>query len=363
MQRKLTKGLSAHLTPKPLAVRDFWRKWTVCCQRSFSDSAAELSVIERLGADIDTKSMFVQLDEGLEQLLLTGRGGNAIALTPNAWLALTWIVLHAFTSEHSRNTANEARKKQARIAACAALEKARTLFILSNGQAIAGVSIQDWIDKGPWSTNALSWALLFQHGLHLVHPRTEPLYWALRQRWVEQTQTEPTRMQALDSMTMPHDATAWCLPRAITLANTQNVLRSGRRWALRAQNSMHDTTAACEFAPEWQGVYLFSIWLNREENEIDSTPQEMALLRGCMTPENLAYWLVLCHDCRHHPRQHRNLQDAFNLQDDRHYSGASNMLMGLQIFSPLSEIELALAAWTIWTQQQTEETLPLPNLV
>ena len=361
MASPATKELSVHLEPKTLAVRDFWRKWTICCTQRFLDASCEIACIERLKIDIQSKPMFVQFDEGLEQLLLTNRGGYAVHLTPKAWIALTWIVLDAFVSEHARSNGNLARKKQTRIAATAALDKARSLFVLSKEQDVEELSVHNWIEKGPWQPNTILWPLLFQHGLHLVNPKTEPLYWALRQRWLGMESTALLKEQ--DSMLAQLDTTAWCLPRPITTERVANVLRSGRRWALRTQNNMHDVADACLPTPEWKGIYLFTFWFNREENAIATTQDEMRLMSAYMIPQELCYWLVLCHDARHHINQHRHLLTTFHSLDELWYQRASNMLKGLQIFAAIPELELAMAAWNMWRDHDKQTTLALPELV
>ena len=363
---KRVKELSAHLPPKPLAVRDFWRKWAACCSRNFSDASAELQCIAQLKEDLAADPMFVQLNEGLEQLLLNNRGHD-IELTSKAWLALTLVVMQAAYAESIRRDATPARKDETRKATIAALEKARMLFVLSQGAPIGGVSIQDWIEKGPWNNDAQLWISLFRHGLHLVTPDKEPLYYALRQYWL-QLASIGSDIPLSIAMDSAPDATGWCLPRPMTLANIQNVFRSGRRWSVRAKNRLNDALAACETAPEWTGVYLFSLWLHRMDDANPSPigPEELTLLGQCMTPDDMAYWLVLAHDWAHHKGQHRAVLDAledFNLEGDAHYPEASNILLGLQMFTPLNEIELACAAWTRWQEIQEQETVALPDLV
>lgn len=367
---KPVKELSAHLPPKPLAVRDFWRKWPACCRRNFSDASAELQCIAQLKENLDAEPMFVQLNEGLEQLLLNNRGHD-VQLTSKAWLALTLVVLQAAYAESMRRDATPARKDETRKATIAALEKARALFVLSQGAPIGGISIQNWIEKGPWNYDSQLWISLFRHGLHLVTPDKEQLYYALRQHW--------QRLLSIDSgigsdvrsvitgMDSPADTPAWCLPRPMTLANIQNVFRSGRRWSLRARNSLNDALAACELAPEWTGVYAFALWLHRTDDADAQSiePEELALLGQYLSPEHMAYWLVLAHDWTHHKSQHRAVLDAladFDLEGEDCYPEAANILLGLQMFAPMAELELACAAWTRWREIQEQEIVLLPEL-
>lgn len=357
------KELSAHLPPRTLAVRDFWRKWQARCRKEFGDCPEELACIDRLQRNVATEPMFTHLDEGLENLLLSNRSADCVHLTHKAWFALSWVVLHAFVYEHAHKTPNASRQKETRKAVASALDRIRVMFILSRGQAIDGVTPQDWVDKGPWANNPALWTLLFQHGLHLVHPEREPLYWALRARWVAIGPMHPTlESNALHALESPPDLAAWCFPKEMTLSSVRNVLCSGRRWALRAKNNMHETLDACVLAPDWQSVYLFSIWLSRQDNHVMSTPEELALLDPYMEPAHLVFWLALTHDEAHQAIRPRNVFDTFALDESPQYSAVCNMLTGLQIFEKLPEVELALSAWLAWNNTANEEVTPLPEL-
>lgn len=350
------KELSAHTPPKPLATVDLWRKWRACCVKEFADGTVDAQSIDAFKEHLCTAPMFVHFNEGLEQLLLNDRATTPVALTPNAWLALTWVVLRALGNAPKRDV------REQRKAIMAALGKANSMYKKSQGQPIGAVSMKDWIDRGPWKHNTPLWTLLFQQGLRMVHPHNEPLFWALREHWLTQVCEGTVPHEEAARMAETTEMAPWGLPRPMSLANVQTVLRSAKRWAVRAGNTLDDAVLLCAPDPQWLGVYMFALWLAHHDNGSESSPREMGLLQEFLVPANLAYWLVLTHDAAHHRNQRRQLLDVFALDKDAQYSAASNMLIGLQMLAAPTEIQLAMSAWTHWQDSGALDHMLLPEL-
>ena len=343
--------LDAHLPPEPLVVPNFWLAWEQSCLSHFPDCKDDVAAIQELHAQWKTGALFMHLDDGLEHLLLADRSDAPLPLGDKHWLALIWLVLAAYDGT------------QAHHVTTLALDKADALYKESQGQAVEGIGLQEWIDRGPWQGNTPLWTLLFKHNLALVNPEKEPLHWALRERWIAWEQSNGDLAKQMRLQVSPPDLSSWALPRPMNLENIQNVLRCGKRWSRRMGLGLNDAALACRAAPNWTGVYLFAIWLVQHDAGHVCTAQERALLHQHLVPTDLAYWLVLTHDHHHHKGQFRQTVHPWNLNTQPDYASASNLLAGLQLLAAHSETQLALAAWAQWHLPAEMDTVVLPDLV
>ena len=343
--------LDAHLPPEPLLIPNFWAAWQQSCLEHFPGSEQDATAIDALHKQWKTGSLFMHLDDGLEHLLLADRANSPLALTDKHWLSLIWLILSAYNGQEARHTT------------ALALQKASDMYKKSQGCPLEGIQLQEWIDRGPWQENSALWTLLFKNNLALVHPTKEPLYWALRQQWLLWEDQDATLAKNVRLQESPPDMSSWALPRPMNLENVQNVLRLGKRWSLRMGSSLTDAAAACIASPQWTGVYLVALWLVEYDAAKECSIAEQSLFRHYLVPTNLAYWLMLAHDHRHHKGQYRQTVDHWGLNQQADYACASNLLEGLQMLASHTETQLALAAWAQWHISTEVEALALPELV
>ncbi len=351
MSNATPQYLDAHLPPEPLVVPNFWLAWEHSCLSHFPGCQEDIAVLQEVQAQWKTGELFMHLDDGLEHLLLANRANIPLPLTPKHWLSLVWLVLAAYDGTQAQHTTT------------LALEKAIALYKEKQGNPVEGITMQEWMDRGPWEGNTPLWTLLFKHNLALVHPNKDPLCWALRDRWLAWEQEDVSLSKQMHLQVSPPDLSSWALPRPMNLENIQNVLRCGKRWSTRMGLTLNDADVACIAAPQWRGVYLFSLWLVQHDAGRVCTDEERALMRQYLVPTDLAYWLLLAHDHHHHKGQYRNTIQAWDLNTQPDYESASHLLAGLQLLAAHSETQLALAAWAQWHLPPEMDSLALPDLV
>lgn len=348
-----TPSLSIQSTPVSKAIPDFWNTWVSTCRDMFPCAPDAVESIRAFEQHVQTNAVFLHLDDPLETLILDAH--TNVTLPEPAWLSLTVLVLrHA--------TVGPLAQKDARATMLSAINRARTLYNTSKGQPINGFSMDHWLALVPSHNNAFFWTGLFQHGLQLVHPQSEPFYWHLREHWL----TTEHAHTALDlfSAESPFgpDLPPWGFARAITLSNVQSVLRCGKRWVSRHGSTLETPVFTCTPDPRWLSIYQFSLWLVHIDNHFPVSQQTLDAFKALLTPDTLAYWLVLTYDSANHASSTRDLVDALNLHEHADYPRAINMLNGLQLLESPDELSLAFQAWTLWQEFQQQSPLALPEL-
>lgn len=344
--------LSLNAIPQAKAVPDFWNAWVTACIDLFPNDSVAIESIRDLEQTTQAKALFIHLNDPLESLILDARS-TLFFLTPAAWLALTVVVLRHAT------VATKVGNDDRAIMICA-LNRARTIYNASEGQPIDGVSIADWLALVPSKGNPLFWTVLFQHGLQLVHPVSEPFYWFLREYWL--TTEQATNALDLSSDTFGPDLAPWGFARAVTLPSVQSVLRCGKRWVSRQFNTLDVPLLTCTPDPRWIGIYQFSLWLVHVDTETAVNADMFNDFKQRLNPAELPYWLVLAYDIEHHPLSTRELVAELELHDHPEYARAVNIVQGLQLMDSPDETMLAMQAWSLWLDQQKQQPLHLPEL-
>lgn len=211
------------------------------------------------------------------------------------------------------------------------------ILALNKGRSILDAQILDctpeeWIAKGSWSKNPSFLSMALSYRLQLLDPKVDHTFCALR------TLLLGTTFIAQESI--QKNASAWCFPRPLTLSGVLDVLRSGRRWALRGESSVVDAYIANHETPNWKDVYIYSIWKAKMENALSLDKEEEALLLETFQSRDLLYWLALSSDVQ----EHTNFVDKYSA-NLLNYVSDKGMLCSFLLIQEKSMIELAFLGW------------------